>query len=271
VATQAHQVVDRVYPRRLAESRENSVEFTNVERKGPSRTVACPMQGVVLAFDVRGLVRLAARHDCVIELVPQVGTLVAPENPLFRIYGGTGFHPEVLQHSIALGTERTMEQDPALGFRVIVDIACKALSPAINDPTTAVLAVDQIHHLLRHLGNRCLDDEQIRDSAGKVRLLYRTPDWEDFVTLAITEIRQFGGGSIQVVRRMRAMLEDLIENLPDQRRGPLRQELTLLHRTVARHFPEPEDQALANESDVQGVGGTEERHSPEHEREAMSS
>jgi hypothetical protein len=105
---------------------------------------------------------------------------------LFRIYGGTSFPIDTLHQSIALGVERTMQQDPAFALRIIVDIAAKGLSPAINDPTTAVLAIDQIHHLLRHIGNRRLDNEQVRDAAGRVRLLYRTPDWEDFVTLAVT-------------------------------------------------------------------------------------
>jgi uncharacterized membrane protein len=185
---------------------------------------------------------------------------VAPGNALFRIHGGADFPPDSLHQSIALGAERTMEQDPAFAIRVLVDVASKGLSPAINDPTTAVLALDQIHHLLRHIGNRCLENEQVRDAAGRVRLLYRTPDWEDFVTLAVTEIRHFGGASIQVARRLHAMLEDLIHAVPEERAARLRQELVLLQRSAARFFPEPEDRALAEVSDSQGVGGAEEPH-----------
>src|SRR6185369_5074569 len=111
----------------------------------------------------------------------------------------------------------TPEQDPTLAFRIMVDIASKALSPAINDPTTAVLAIDQIHHLLRNVGGRCLDEERVRDVTGRLRLVYRTPDWQDFVHLAVTEIRHFGGESIQIARRMRAMLENLIQCLPRER------------------------------------------------------
>jgi uncharacterized membrane protein len=77
----------------------------------------------------------------------------------------------------------------------------------------------------------------------------------DFVALAVTEIRQFGGASIQVARRLRAMLENLIQTLPEERRDVLRQELKLLHRSAERFFPEPEDRALADISDFQGVGG----------------
>ena len=148
-----------------------------------------------------------------------------------------------------------MEQDPAYGFRLIVDIASKGLSPAINDPTTAVLAIDRIHHLLRHVGGRRLDNEQVRDASGRVRVLFRTPEWEDFVTLAVTEIRQFGGASIQVARRLRAMLENLIQTLPEVRVPLLRKELALVRRSAERFFTDPDDRALADVSDAQGVGG----------------
>lgn len=256
VASQAHQVIDSVYPRALKDQRlDSSVSEAKTPNRGVSRTVTSPTDGVVLAFDVQGLVALGARHDCLIELVPQVGNFVASGSPLFRVYGGADLPSDSLLHSVALGEERTIEQDPTFAFRVIVDIASKGLSPAINDPTTAVLAVDRIHHLLRHVGSRRLDDERIRDAAGRLRLIYRTPDWEDFVTLAVTEIRQFGGASIQIARRLRAMLEDLIATLPEERAALLRQELTLLQRSAARFFPEPEDRALAEVSDAQGMGG----------------
>jgi uncharacterized membrane protein len=138
-----------------------------------------------------------------------------------------------------------------------VDIACKALSPAINDPTTAVLALDQIHYLLRVVSGRYLDTGNVRDTAGQLRLVYRTPDWEDFARLAVTEIRHYGCESIQIMRRLRAMLENLIETLPEARAARLRQELALLHRSADRFFPEPEDRAMAEVGDSQGVGGNQ--------------
>ena len=143
------------------------------------------------------------RADCVIELIPQVGDHVAVGDPLFRIFqGGATLSAKVLCHSVALGQERTLEQDPAFAFRIMVDIASKALSPAINDPTTAVLALDQIHHLLGTVGRRDLDTGRVCDTSGRLRFIYRTPGWEDFVRLAVTEIRHFGGESIQIARRL---------------------------------------------------------------------
>jgi uncharacterized membrane protein len=256
VASHAHRVVEDVYPLPLKGAHETMSDFEAMSNT-PSFIVKSSTDGVVLAFDVRGLVALAVRYECIIELVPQVGNLVAPGDTLFRVHGvGAGLPIRPLRRSIALGAERTMEQDPMFAFRVIVDIASKGLSPAINDPTTAVLALDRIHHLLRHVGSRRLDDEKVRDATGRIRLLYHTPDWEDFVRLAVTEIRQFGGSSIQVARRMRAMLEDLIKTLPEERGEPLRQELKILKKSAERFFQEPEDRALADIGDTQGVGGT---------------
>jgi uncharacterized membrane protein len=259
VASQGHQVIDLVYPRRIRTSPSTSKETITLIGKNPTRTVTSLRSGVVLAFDVKGIVTLATRYACVIELVPQVGSYVAPGDPLFRIYDSANLPANLLHNSIAIGAERTMEQDPAFVFRVIVDIASKGLSPAINDPTTAVLAIDQLHHLLRHVGSRHLDDEKVKDATGCIRLAYRTPDWEDFVALAVTEIRHFGGSSIQVTRRLRAMLDNLLNTLPEQRAAALRQQLTLLKKTAERFFQEPEDRALAEISDSQGVGGAPER------------
>ena len=191
-----------------------------------------------------------------LEMVPQVGDFVAAGDPLFKIFeGGEKLAAERLQQSVALGRQRALEQDPAFAFRIIVDIASKGLSPAINDPTTAVLAIDQIHHLLRTVGSRRLDDEPSAHASGRLRLAYRTPDWEDFVRLAVTEIRQFGGTQPPSRPPPARMLENLIQTLPEERCPRLRQELSLLHRSAERFFKEPEDRALADISDTQGMSG----------------
>lgn len=257
VAWLGRQVILNVYPPHPAESPETTAaEVAELLDSLPTATIPNPKDGVVLAFDEKGLLALAQRADCVIEMVPQVGDHVAVGDPLFRIFrGGATLPAEALCDSVAVGQERTVEQDPTFAFRILVDIASKALSPAINDPTTAVLALDQIHHLLRTVGERYLDTGNVRDAAGRIRLIYRTPDWKDFVCLAVTEIRHFGCESIQIARRLRAMLENLIQTLPEARAPLLRRELALLHRSAERFFAEPEDRALAEISDFQGVGG----------------
>lgn len=257
VALVGREVIHSVYPHKLDEKDSAPAELVK-EPGGQPRVILSSVDGVVLAFDLKGLLSIAEQSQCVIELVPQVGDFVADGDPLFRIYeGGENIPEETLTNSVAVGQERTIEQDPMFAFRVIVDIASKALSPAINDPTTAVLAIDQIHHLLRDVGFRYLADGREAGASGRLRLIYRTPNWDDFVYLAVTELRQYGRDSIQVNRRLRAMLETLIEILPERRAPLLLKELGLLEAAAKRTFPDLEDQLLAVASDLQGMGGSQ--------------
>jgi uncharacterized membrane protein len=211
----------------------------------------------VLAVNLAELVAQARHANGIIEFVPQVGDFMAVDEPLFRLYGGAcTIDDRQLRAAVAFGSERTIEQDPTFAFRILVDIAIKALSPAINDPTTAVLAIDQLHRLLRRVGLQQLRGEEICDAAGELRLIFKTPNWEDFVHLTCTEIRHCGAGSIQIMRRMRSMLENIMQTLPQHRHAELYKQLALLDRKIERYYTFPEDQALASIPDPQGLGGT---------------
>jgi uncharacterized membrane protein len=212
--------------------------------------------GIILAVNLKRLITKAESLDGVIEFVPQIGDFVAVDEPLFNLYGGASLiDDEMLRASVALGSERTMEQDPTFAFRIVVDIALRALSAAINDPTTAVLAIDQLHRMLRMVGKRHLRTDEISDKSGQLRLVFRTPNWEDYVHLAFSEIRSCGSNNLQIVRRLRAMIQNLLQTLPAHRHPALHQELSLLEREIAKHFAYPEELALAAIADAQGLGG----------------
>ncbi len=250
-------VIESVYPRPApdaARPRNNPP----AERERPSRIVRhvgkCE---IVLAVDLETLVDAARRTDGVVEFVPQVGDFVASGEPLFALYHGAArIDDRTLRAAVAFGGERTMEQDPLFAFRILVDIALKALSPAINDPTTAVVAIDQIHRLLREVGKRELHREEVVDDARRTRVIFRTPNWDDFVQLSCTEIRNFGAGSVQVARRLQSMLVNLIATLPDYRDTALEQERDRLNRALPALYSLPDDLALARTPDPQGFGGS---------------
>jgi uncharacterized membrane protein len=257
IATRGHKVLLDVYPRSIDEKEDLKTRVPEKTELVSARIVVSRETGAIMAFDLSGMVEIARHAECVIEFIPQVGDFITSGDPLFRLYpGGVVLTDHQLQKSVAIGPERTMEQDPEFAFRIIVDIALKALSPAINDPTTGVLALDQIHRLLRTIAGRQLDEGRAYDRNGKLRLIYRTPDWDDFINLAVTEIRHYGKDSLQVVRRMRAMLENLIATVPQQRVKSLKTELEILNRGVERYFHDPEDHVRASTGDSLGMGGS---------------
>ncbi len=248
-------VIESVYPNSIREPQNNrqspqqlAPAVRTVEHRGTS--------AIVLAVNLRRLIAEARRADGIIEFVPRVGDFVAVGDPLFRLRGGAAvLDDRMLRGQVAFGRERTIEQDTTFAFRVIVDIAIKALSKAINDPTSAVLSIDQLHRLLRTVGKRHLHDDQVLDWDGQLRVIFSTPDWTDFVNLACNEIRQYGAENAQIARRMRAMLENLMQTLPERRVPALRHELDLLDRTLEKVYLLPEDLALARIPDSQGLGG----------------
>ncbi|WP_213304793.1 DUF2254 domain-containing protein [Paraburkholderia sacchari] len=256
VGEQGLAVVDSVYP--APSSGVVAAPERDAARADPERIVRLQgKSGIVLAVNLKMLVAEARRTNTIIEVAPQVGDFVAVDEPLFYVYGKTGaIDDSRLRTLVAFGTERTMEQDPMFAFRILVDIALKALSAAINDPTTAVLAIDQLHRLLRLVGKRSLRIEEIVDRSGQVRVILRTPNWEDFVHISFREIRQCGAGSIQIARRLRAAIENLIQSLPEHRHDALYVELALLDRAILSKQEFPEDVALARIPDSQGLGGS---------------
>ncbi|HEV2395893.1 MAG TPA: DUF2254 domain-containing protein [Candidatus Sulfotelmatobacter sp.] len=212
---------------------------------------------IVQAVDISALVEIASQTGCVIEMVAAVGDTVLDSTPILRVLGATeSLSTRRLRHAIALGSDRTFEQDAKYAIRLLVDIAIKALSPAINDPTTAVQALDQIEDLLLRLGIRRLEIGAFRDSGGKVRVVVPFPSWDDFLRLAFDEIRFYGATSIQVMRCMKALVSELIVVLPQERHAALRYWHERLESTVDRAFGDARDKLDASTEDRQGLGIT---------------
>lgn len=210
--------------------------------------------GILQSIDHRGLVELATEADVVVELIPSIGGLVVTGSPLFRIHGDGPIYEDDLRRSVAVGDERNMRQDPAFAFRLLADISAKALSPGVNDPTTSVQALDSIEVLLRTAATRRLLPGEARDERGSLRLLFPMPSWQDFLSIGLDETRLYGADSIQITRRLRALLEDLLGSVPEFRRAAVEDQLAMLEASVARSFIGDADQISAGTRDRQGIG-----------------
>jgi uncharacterized membrane protein len=216
------------------------------------RHAGAPMH--LCAPDARRLVALAHAAGAVIRVPRAVGDTLVAGAPLALVLGGTV--PERrLRAAIPLAPLRGLRGDPAFAVRLLVDIAIRALSPAVNDPTTAVDALDEIHSLLRMFAERP-EGGRVADAAGALRLVYATPTWEDLLRLGLAEIQHYGRDSPQVERRLSALLRDLAANVPAPRRDAV-------ERFAARHaiaidtaFGTDVERAEAGARDWQGLGHT---------------
>jgi uncharacterized membrane protein len=216
---------------------------------------------VVAELDLRTLVSLASAADAVIVIDCAVGDTLMQGAALASVHGSAASVQEApLRRAIRLGPVRTFEQDPRYALRLLVDVAIRALSPAVNDPTTAVQAIDQIEDLLRRLGVRWLEPGRVEDSQGVVRVIFPAPAWQDYLNLAFDEIRQYGASSLQVQRRLRAALGGLAEDLPPgERQAAVLSYLDHLDDGLDRAGFDALDHASGLVEDPQGLGSPRRR------------
>jgi uncharacterized membrane protein len=226
----------------------------------PTLVVRSEGSGAIQAIDAKGLTQWARQHDCILVVHHRVGDSVPFNARLIEAYGGpeavTGREQRALRGMVALGIERTLDQDPAFAIRIMVDIADLALSPAVNNPTTAVQVLDQLAEVLRLIGGTELSSSRLQPGDELRRgLVIPVRSWEDYLMLGVTEIREFGSSSVQVMRRMRALLEELHEEVRPEHRPAVEDELARLDATVSAEFGQSVDRDRASVADPQGIGG----------------
>ena len=231
----------------------------------PSAAVCSPRAGAIQAVDADALVNWASKYDCLVVLRHGLGDFVPSGAKLIDVYGGPEHDRRAEQRlgeMVALGDERTIEQDPAFAIRILVDVANLALSPAVNDPTTAVQVLDYLGESLRLVGTTELSIRTWRaEDRPRQGVVVPGRTWEDYLSLTVNEIREYGHGGIQVMRRLRAMLEELHDEVRPEFRAAVKDELARLDTTVAQSFGGSVDFDRASIADTQGIGGPQTRPS----------
>lgn len=245
VGDHLHEELDRAYP----------ADPTARADLDP-QVITAPTQGVVVRIDVPGLVAAATAADCSLRLVPAMGDFVCAGAPLLLVDAGDGARLDArhVARMVALKNERSYPDDPAYGFRQLVDIAERGVSEPFADPTTTVQAIDRLHDALRQLATRTIPTGEHHDGLGTLRLVTPALDWTGYVRLAFDELRFAGAGSPQVARRLRAALEDLKAVATALRRPELDRQLELLTLGVQRSYDSDRDIGNALTADQQGLG-----------------
>lgn len=239
----------------LREELEKRYPALNPEQPSDASVVNANHSGNVIHIADRELVDLARRAGCALELVPAMGDFVIKGAPLFRVLGDArGLDRERLRRLVVLSDERTHHDDPAYGFRKLVDVAQRALGSGQNDATTAVQVINRLHDCLRQLAPRPFPPAERVDDDGQLRLVIRSLEWDGYVRLAFDEIRLAAGPYPQVTRRLQAALQDLTAVAPPARRPPLERQLRLLEQAVERELGTQDDVHAALTPDAQGIG-----------------
>lgn len=248
VGADTRRLLDDQFPDTLPESK--------VIPQSDASVISTASSGVVTSIDRDALVDIAAMADCVLHVVPAVGSFVPAGAPLIRVDGQADrVDRRSAVRCVELGLERTLDEDVAYGFRMLVDVAERSLSESpFLDPTTVVQSVDRLHDGLRQLAVRAIPDGRRYDSAGELRLTVPTMDWDAFVHLAFDEIRLAGAGSPQVSRRLLSALADLIEYAPPPRRPALIEQRDLLVEQICQLSRDDRDLRRSAIPDGQGLG-----------------
>lgn len=208
IADESRTLLERLFP-----PNPDAVD-TGTPLPSVARDVPAPRPGVLVSVNEAGLAGLAVDAGCVITLRLRVGDFIPAGAALFTVHGEPAEPDQLAKRAfrqVALDTERTMEQDLAFGFRQLVDIAERALSPSVNDPTTACQSIDALHDLLRRLATRPNPPQEVTATDGALGLVVPRYRFADLLAVTVGEIWHYGREAAQVPARLAAMLADLAD------------------------------------------------------------
>jgi uncharacterized membrane protein len=232
VTTEGRAVIEDVYPL-LATGQSNVAGPRSSQLAPPRRTVAWSgRSGVVQQLDLLHLIDAAAKADAVVAFRVGVGDTVHEGTPLADIRGGD-VPDDVVERAVVRGSERSFDQDPMFAIRLLADIALRALSPAVNDPATAVDAIDATDGLFRALSKRDIDVRDITDTTGQLRVHLQLPTWSDYVGKAIADLIPPAAPFAMVLVRLQQLLENLIDTAPPTAQHELARQHVRVNATLA--------------------------------------
>jgi uncharacterized membrane protein len=197
----------------------------------PERNViTADRAGVIYQVDRDELVARAEAADVVLVLLHPIGTFVPEGAPLLRWEGEDPADLDIaaIRRAVAIGSERTMDQDGAFGIQILVDIIERSLSEGFTDQTTASQGIDRLHDILRSLAGRAFPSGRCSDAPGRERLIVPELDWNDYVGISLDRVILAANESPVVLQRIRGALEDVLTVTPEDRRPAIETRLRMV-------------------------------------------
>jgi uncharacterized membrane protein len=229
IATQGRGILDDLYPR------PGPAGSSPAPLPPLRRAVTWPHRQAIL--QQLNLHRLLDTPDgTIIVLRARIGDTLQEGAVIAGLHGGDASDTAVLD-ALLTGPERTFHQDPLFAFRLLADIGLRALSPAVNDPATAVQVLDTIQGLLLPLVTRDLDVAEVADG-GAVKVVLALPSWDDYLRTALDDLIEAGSRSPMTLLQAQALLTGLLNAAPPQRRPSITWRLHRAEQLAASNFPE---------------------------------
>jgi uncharacterized membrane protein len=236
VSEETLRAVDRLFPDPVGDPADEEAEPLGDRDAGDRRGVPVPAgrSGYIQLVDDKVLLDVAHQADTVVRMERSVGEFVIEGSILAVIIreeagGTTEKDIDRLARAFNIGRQRSVDQDAAYGIRQIVDVAIRALSPGINDSTTAVMCVDYLTAILTRVASRRFPSP-LRARDGALRVIARGPSFGTLMDEAFDQIRQHGGGNVAVLQR----LIWAFRSLSDLSAGPYRRKVLLDHAAALR-------------------------------------
>jgi len=216
IAAETEAMIDEIMP---WPHRVNNLEDAEPLRPNPSEVaVLSDVSGYIRFVDTRRLVALAKHYHVTIRVLRRVGHFVPQGIPLMMVSKGKRLPPEGTAELLAafdFGATRTLQQDVEFGVLQIVDVALKAISPAVNDPTTAINCIDQLSRILIRFASREPPEDLLYDPPGIVRASIAWIHFERLLDAAFEQIRMYSKTDVAVSLRLLRAFGDIAASTPD--------------------------------------------------------
>jgi uncharacterized membrane protein len=236
--------VDRLFPEKMGEPA--AVRPAMPPEDTAWHAIAAPRTGYVQSVDGDRLVELASERDLVVRMERPVGGFVVQGSPLVSLADRPAPEDELVEKVnafFAIGGQRTIVQDAGYGIRQIVDVALKALSPGINDTTTAVSCVEHLSAIMAKVAQRQMPSEH-RIRRGKLRVIAMRPGFGEMLGQAFDQIRQNAGGNVATLAALVDALAVVAGRTDDaDRRAAIARQLSLVADKAAATVEQAQDLA----------------------------
>jgi uncharacterized membrane protein len=248
--------IDRLYPQRMGrdvpqQKVGRAQEEIPADFEQTARPIWAGKDGYIQAIDSEELLRLAIEHNFIVQIEHRPGYFIVKGSTLARVWPGQNLNDELasqIRDLFILGHQRTQTQDVEFDINQLVEVAIRALSPAINDPFTAMMCTDRLGAALCRLAQKDFPSRCRYDEQDNLRIITEAATFSDLVSASFNQIRQYGRGSVSVTLRLLEMIRQIAAYTRyEEQREVLRRQAIMIERSCQDAVPEEWDREAVRE------------------------